>query len=88
MEPGRGTFDQTSNFQGERGGDAHDEELLALLRQAGSNRNSKSSDRFGETATTSSSEPTKQLPKEQPTSVTPPRSATVAVPPTTATTMN
>ena len=41
---GNGNFKTESNFQGQRGGDAHDEELLALLR--GVSAKSGSADRF------------------------------------------
>ncbi|OEU12196.1 ARM repeat-containing protein [Fragilariopsis cylindrus CCMP1102] len=41
---GRNFSNETSTFQGERGGDAHDEELLALLR--GVSSKSASADRF------------------------------------------
>jgi cytoskeleton-associated protein 5 len=44
MGGGVGNFKNESNFQGERGGDAHDEELLALLR--GVSSKSASADRF------------------------------------------
>ena len=44
-----GRFEQTkSNFQGERGGDAHDEELLALLRGVSSTSGSGGADRFAD----------------------------------------
>ena len=42
----KGSLRQESTYQGERGGDAHDEELLALLR--GVSAKSGAADRFGE----------------------------------------
>jgi len=44
LEGGSDNFKQESTFQGERGGEAHDEELLALLRGVSSKTNG--SDRF------------------------------------------
>lgn len=48
---GAGNFKQESNFQGERGGAAEDEELLALLR--GVSAKSSSADRFAQGEATS-----------------------------------
>ena len=44
IEGGRGNFKQESTFQGERGGDAHDAELLALLRGVSSSKGSSNSE--------------------------------------------
>lgn len=69
-QAGRGNFQQESTFQGERGGDAHDEELLALLRGVSCSKNSGSSDRFAE--------PFESAAAPQPPQPTPPKPAAAA----------
>jgi cytoskeleton-associated protein 5 len=65
MPASRGNFQQESTFEGERGGDAHDEELLALLRGVSSSKTSGSSDRFAE--------PSESAPAPKPPQLSPPK---------------
>lgn len=62
MQAGRGDFKQESTFQGERGGDAHDAELLALLRGVSSSKTSGSSDRFAEPSESAAPQPPQPTP--------------------------
>ncbi|KAL3924077.1 MAG: hypothetical protein SGILL_001267, partial [Bacillariaceae sp.] len=65
VEGGRGNFKQDTSFEGERGGEAHDEELLALLRGVSSKGGT---DRFGEEQPSgSTSAPTPKTPAPEPT---------------------
>ena len=59
VQGGRGNFQQGSTFQGDRGGDAHDEELLALLRGVSSSNASGGTDRFAEASEAAAPPPPK-----------------------------